>query len=69
MFVDIVTGIIVGASLYRLILAVVCHGWPKRDATDAEKPGPRSGLSVYVDHGTGIEYIATPEGGLTPRLK
>lgn len=34
------------------------------DSTDP--PGGRSGLSIYVDHATGCEYLS--RHGLTPRL-
>lgn len=38
-----------------------------RDDTD-QPGGKRSGLTLYVDHGTGVEYVGTLMGGLTPRL-
>ena len=28
----------------------------------------RSGLRVYTDHKTGVEYVGTSNGGLTPRV-
>lgn len=34
------------------------------DSTDP--PGGRSGMSIYVDHATGCEYLS--RRGLTPRL-
>ncbi len=39
-----------------------------RDSTDAPGRGGRSGLTLYVDHGTGVEYVSTIMGGLTPRV-
>jgi len=38
-----------------------------RDTTDDPK-GARSGLRLYTDHHTGIQYVGTEGGGLTPRL-
>lgn len=40
-------------------------GWGT-DPTD-ESGWKRSGLSYYVDHGTGTEYVGTRHGGLTVR--
>jgi hypothetical protein len=39
--------------------------WGKDD-TDPEGKG-RSGLTIYTDHGTGVEYLSDGNG-LTPRL-
>ena len=38
-----------------------------RDATDPPK-GERSGLVLRTDHETGVEYLITRGGGITPRL-
>lgn len=50
--------------------------WPrlKNDSTDLydDADGYRiksSGLVVYTDYGTGVQYLGTVGGGLTPRLK
>lgn len=40
-------------------------GWGV-DPTD-ESGWKRSGLSYYVDHGTGVEYVGTRHGGLMLR--
>ena len=40
----------------------------KFDDTDNLETGSRSGLILYVDHGTGVHYIKSPIGSLTPRL-
>jgi hypothetical protein len=37
------------------------------DVTD-ELDGRRSGLSIAVDYGTGVQYLVTGMGGITPRL-
>jgi len=37
----------------------------KTDTTDP--PGDRSGLRLYRDHQTGIEYLGTKDGGLMRR--
>jgi hypothetical protein len=38
------------------------------DSTDDAANRRRSGLAIYVDHATGLQYLGTPGGGLTPRL-
>ena len=42
------------------------------DETDKRKPNgkieKRSGMSILVDHGTGVQYLVVPLGGMTPRL-
>lgn len=35
---------------------------------DSDSPTERSGVKVITDHGTGIQYLMTPKGGLYPRL-
>ncbi|MEM1191737.1 MAG: DUF6440 family protein [Pseudomonadota bacterium] len=36
------------------------------DSTDNGKE--RSGLKIFVDHKTGVQYLGTARGGLTPRV-
>ena len=38
------------------------------DDSDNLKAKTRSGLKVYTDYKTGLQYIGTPKGGLQPRL-
>lgn len=35
---------------------------------DTDPPNGRSGLSLYTDNKTGLQYIGTMFGSLTPRL-
>lgn len=35
---------------------------------DTDKPPHRSGLAIKTDHGTGLQYLTTAKGGITPRL-
>lgn len=52
-----------------VVLASVFVSWllhSRRDDTDNEKD--RSGLILYTDHGTGVQYVGTILGGITPRL-
>lgn len=37
------------------------------DATDDARTGARSGLTVYIDHGTGCQYLRAGNG-MFPRL-
>ena len=39
------------------------------DSTDNNITGKRSGLHLYVDHKTGIEYISTSNGNLIRRIQ
>lgn len=39
-----------------------------RGRDDTDPPGGRSGLALYTDYGTGVQYVGSPRGGLTPRL-
>lgn len=38
------------------------------DDTDNDIEHKRSLMKVYTDHKTGLQYLATANGGLTPRL-
>jgi hypothetical protein len=42
-------------------------GWFKDD-TDSPNDFKRSGLFLYTDYGTGVQYLGNRHGGLTPRL-
>lgn len=43
-------------------------GHTTRDSSDQMPKGKRSGLIVRTDYGTGVQYLESPFGGLTPRL-
>lgn len=58
------------AILY-LVVAAINWGVSKTDwgRDDSDHPtGERSGLKVYTDHKTGVQYLSTPSGALTPRI-
>ena len=40
---------------------------PVTDTTDQDF-WHRSGMAVYTDNATGLQYLASPYGGMTPRL-
>lgn len=66
-FWSIVLVLILGSLLVSAIEFVInASGMNPRDDTDP--PGGRSGMSVKIDCGAGLQYLSTPEGGLTPRL-
>lgn len=46
---------------------VAAGQYMSRDATDSPT-GRRSGLSLKIDHGTGVHYLQSWSGSLTPRL-
>lgn len=51
-----------------VLVCLVCNwlGFTGRDETDNKSE--RSGLILYTDHGTGVQYVGTILGGITPRL-
>ena len=38
------------------------------DKDDTDTQDKRSGLVLYTDHKTGLQYLGNPMGGITPRL-
>lgn len=53
--------------LVFFVVYLLTHwNWGKRDDTDSATE--RSGLVLYTDHGTGVQYVGTPFGAVTPRL-
>lgn len=65
--------------ILAIIIAILCLGpksshetitkkgfWSGRDNTDTEDK--RSGVHVITDYGTGVQYLVTPLGGITPRI-
>lgn len=61
------TDVLAGAILGLLI----AHLWgqPKWDSTDDRANKVHSGLTVYTDHATGVQYLSNTWGiTLTPRL-
>ena len=57
-------GIVLGWSLI-LIINKPSILWFAKDDTDGKK---RSGFVVLVDYKTGIQYLMSAMGGITPRL-
>ena len=59
-----------GTFLAIILVGCLASGTPplfsKRDETDSHDK--RSGLVIYTDHGTGVQYVATIQGGLTVRV-
>ncbi len=77
---DIIVGIVVGIVVGFVILRLIDHGhlpdrlkfkrgWVLRDDTDSREENHVSGMSLFVDHGTGLQYIQGGMfGGMIPRL-
>lgn len=63
MILDIVA-ILYGWVLLTHIIGGRAHG--RQDSTDPAKGN--SGLRILVDHKTGLQYLTTLAGGLTPRM-
>lgn len=59
--------LISAAAVAALVaLMVVSIGSTPRDDTDA-RDGPRSGMILLTDCGTGLQYLSR-SGGITPRM-
>jgi hypothetical protein len=59
--------------LFMLILVILSQsdGYRtvfSRDKDDTDPVNGRSGLVLYTDAKTKLQYLSTPGGGLTPRL-
>lgn len=71
-FIGSLAAILIVAHLFTPLL--VSWGTIKTgDSTDLfepgkEKPVKRSGFAIVTDYGTGVQYLAMPLVGLTPRL-
>lgn len=61
--------IVFGIFLGFFLTASVASGYNpfsfKKDITDGEK---RSGLIIYTDYGTGVQYVANIMGGMSVRV-
>lgn len=57
-------GLIVAICVAALIASAIT-GSPK---DDSDGPNARSGVSVITDHKTGMQYLKSPGGGITPRM-
>lgn len=51
--------------LFYFAVKLISHGWSK---DDTDSPTGRSGLFLYTDNATGVQYVGDLFGGLTPRL-
>lgn len=57
-------GLAVAACVAILIASLVT----KNAKDDSDPPDGRSGVAVVTDHKTGLQYLRSPGGGITPRL-
>jgi hypothetical protein len=53
--------------LFILAVAFVLFFPRPYDDTDDSIGGKRSGMSLYIDRGTGCHYVSTFIGGMSPR--
>ena len=56
------------AALAILGIIAVVNAIIERPHDDSDPPGGRSGVAVVTDHATGLQYLRSPGGGITPRL-
>lgn len=57
----------IGLIFFVLLVVTILGRGYKRDSTD-DPTGSRSGLVLYTDHATGVQYVGTAFGGITPRV-
>jgi hypothetical protein len=57
-----------GVLVTLLILVLVSPIRLPSARDDTDPPGARSGLGLLTDHKTGLQYLSTARGGVTPRL-
>lgn len=60
----ILTQVLISLALITWLGDMIIRG-ARTDGTDGKE---RSGLIIYLDYGTGVEYVGTPWGGLTARV-
>lgn len=53
-------------SIVNIMIAGKFWRFWRRDATDG--PYERSGLMIFTDHGTGVEYVGSPLLGMCVRV-
>lgn len=51
-----------------VILASALSYTTSHPRDDTDPPDGRSGMRLYVDHGTGCQYLQAPSSNLIPRL-
>lgn len=67
--VDTTWGEVIAIYVVMFVLQVMANWFGiGLDSTDADG-FHRSGVSVVTDHATGQEYLMSPHGSITPRLK
>lgn len=64
-FWNIVFGVIFATVLLGCLASGYNPIFSKKDDTDGDK---RSGLIVYTDYGTGVQYVANIQGGMSVRV-
>lgn len=57
--------LLVARYILQIVLDYFTIGY---DDSDNKTTKERSGLNVHTDYKTGLQYIATPDGGLIKRL-
>lgn len=65
--IDVISVIIV-ISVFSFVFRIASDILTNTDGTDMDRLH-RSGVRVITDHATGREYLETPQGFLTPRLR
>lgn len=56
------------SALWVVVLVWVTWLVVHRGKDDTDNKDKRSGLILYTDHGTGVQYVGTMWGSITPRL-
>lgn len=51
-----------------ILLYIGIYVWKHRGRDDSDAPGARSGLVIYTDALTKVQYVGVPFNGLTVRV-
>ena len=60
--------LVIIALIYWSNWAKVWDDWDDTDQPKGTKNRKASRLNIFYDYGTGLQYLSTPYGGITPRL-
>ena len=60
---------IIRILLIAILVGFIIGAWRDPVTDDSDSPtGDKSHLRVRTDHKTGVQYLETEDGGITPRL-
>ena len=64
----VVFGILTLSSIAGAEIDAAIFKWSGYGADSTDTEDHRSGMALFTDAGTGCQYLASPWGGITPRM-